>query len=136
MSEPGVPPPPSYVPPPPPPIGPGGSTVSPNRTLMIALSYIWILFIVPFVAEKEDREVQWHARHGLVITIAEIIFWVAFMIVQRVLGHIIGIGCITGCLGPFVFSAAFLALRVLCIIKGINGQRFIIPGVSQYADRF
>ena len=135
MSEPGVPAPPSYTPPPPP-AGPSGSAVSPNRSLMIVLSYIWILFIVPFITEKEDREVQWHARHGLVITIAEIIFWIAFTIIQRVLGHIIGLGCITGCLGPFIFWAAFLALRVLCIMKGINGQRFIIPGISQYADRF
>src|SRR5439155_15761376 len=131
MSEPGVPPPPSYTPPPPP-AGPSGSVVSPNRSLMIVLSYIWILFIVPFIAEKEDREVQWHARHGLVITIAEIIFWVAFTIVQRMLGRIPGLGCITGCLGPFVVWAAFLALRVMCIMKGINGQRFIIPGISQY----
>jgi len=37
---------------------------------------------------------------------------------------------------PFALGAGFLALSVLCIMKGINGQRFIIPGVSQYADRF
>jgi uncharacterized membrane protein len=136
MSEPGVPPPPSYVPPPPPPIGPSGSTVSPNRTLMIALSYIWILFIVPFVAEKEDREVQWHARHGLVITIAEILFWIAYGIIQAILNRIVGgLGCILALLGPLI-GLGFLVVRVLCIMKGINGQRFIIPGVSQYADRF
>jgi|SRR6185369_2500784 len=135
MSEPGVPAPPSYTPPPPP-AGPSGSAVSPNRSLMIVLSYIWILFIVPFIAEKEDREVQWHARNGLVLTIAEIIFWVAYSILHILLNRVFGgFGCIMALLGPLI-SLAFLVLRVLCIMKGVNGQRFIIPGISQYADRF
>jgi len=103
---------------------------------MIVLSYIWILFIVPFIAEKEDREVQWHARNGLVLTIAEIIFWVAYSILHILLNRVFGgFGCIMALLGPLI-SLAFLVLRVLCIMKGVNGQRFIIPGISQYADRF
>lgn len=134
MSEPGVPPPP-YTPPPPPPTAGGPGTVSPNRQVMIILSYIWILFIVPLIAEKEDREVQWHARHGLVITVAEIIIWIAFSILQSVLNRA-GVGCFTGCLGPSIISLGFLVLRILCIMKGVNGERFIIPGISQYADRF
>src|SRR5687768_9624613 len=78
MSEPTVPPPPSYNPPPPPPPSSGGPTgtggyVSPNRNLMIVLSYLGILAVIPLVAEKEDREVQWHAKHGLVLLAAEIV---------------------------------------------------------------
>ena len=135
MSEPGVPPPSSYNPPPPP-AGPPGSVVSPNRTLMIVLSYLGLLCLIPFLVEKDDKEVQWHARHGLVITIGEFAIWFAFWMVQMVLRRFIpGAGCIT-CLVPFALGAGFLALSVLCIMKGINGQRFIIPGVSQYADRF
>ena len=135
MSEPGVPP-TSYTPPPPPPVGPSGPAVSPNRQLMIVLSYLWILFLVPFLAEKDDREVQWHARHGLVLTVAEIAFWIAYTILQVVLDRIIGgLGCIAALLGPLI-GLAFLVIRILCIVKGTSGQRFIIPGVSQYADRF
>jgi hypothetical protein len=29
-----------------------------------------------------------------------------------------------------------LALHVVAIIKGVNGGRLIIPGLSEYADRF
>lgn len=60
MSEPTVPPPPSYTPPPPPPSsgGPAGpGHVSPNRTIMVVLSYLWILALVPLLVEKEDQEV-------------------------------------------------------------------------------
>jgi uncharacterized membrane protein len=135
MSEPGVPPTP-YTPPPPPPAGPSGPAVSQNRQLMIVLSYLWILALIPFLTEKEDREVQWHARHGLVLTAAEFVFWIAYTILQVVLDRIIGgLGCIAGLLGPLIFLG-FLVLRVLCIVKGTSGQRFIIPVISQYADRF
>jgi hypothetical protein len=27
-------------------------------------------------------------------------------------------------------------VHVMAIIKGVNGQRFLIPGVSEYANRF
>ena len=135
MSEPGVPPPPYNPPPPPPPSG-VGPTVSPNRSLMIVLSYLWILFLVPLVAEKDDPEVQWHAKHGMVIFLAEIIVHAIIWVVSTVLGQVVsGLGCAVGMLGPLVWLA-FLVIRILCIMKGVNGQRFVIPGISEYANRF
>ena len=113
-----------------------GGTVSPNRSVMIVLSYLWILAIVPLLVEKDDREVQWHAKHGLVLLVAEIVVWIAITVVSSVLGAVTaGLGCVVSMLTPFV-SLAFLVLHILCIVKGLNGQRFIIPGISQYADRF
>ena len=105
--------------------------VSPNRTIMIVLAYLWILALVPLIAEKEDREVQWHAKHGLVLFVTEIIIWILFSI----LTHIPALGCGIALLGPIIWLV-FLVIRILCIVKGINGQRFIIPGISPYADRF
>lgn len=129
MSEPNVPPPPSYTPPPPP-SGPAPG-VSQNRTLMIVLSYLGLLCLVPLLIEKDDREVQWHAKHGLVITIA-------FVVVGLILGiltHVPFLGCLSAILIPFL-SLAWLIVAILCIMKGVNGERFTLPGVSQYADRF
>lgn len=135
MSEPGVPPPPPYNPPPPPPIG-AGPAVSPNRTIMIVLSYIWILFIVPLVAEKDDPEVQWHAKHGMVLFLAEIVLHVAVFVLRMVLDNIWGgFGCALGLASTFIWLG-FLVVRILAIVKGVNGQRFIIPGISDYVNRF
>jgi uncharacterized membrane protein len=136
MSEPGVPPPPpTYNPPPPPPSG-TAPTVSPNRKLMIVLSYIWILFIVPLIAEKDDPEVQWHAKHGMLIFFAEIAAYIAIFVVRVVLDHVWGgFGCALILL-RLVVGIGFLVLRILCILKGVNGERFIIPGLTQYVSRF
>jgi uncharacterized membrane protein len=124
------------VPPPPPPLPssppPSGGTVSSNRGVMIVLSYLWLLALVPLLVEKDDREVQWHAKHGIVLMIAEIVFWIAVTIVQMALGTILG--CVVGLLS-FVVWIGILVVHVLAIVKGVNGSRLIIPGVSQYADK-
>ena len=112
---------------------PGSSAPSSNRNIMILLSYLWLLALVPLVVEKQDREVQWHAKHGIVLMVAEMIFWVAFQVILFVLGSFLG--CLLGIFAPII-ALGIIVLHIFAIIKGINGQRLIIPGISQYADRF
>ncbi len=97
---------------------------------MVVLSYLWILALIPLLVEKEDKEVQWHAKHGLVLTALEIILWVVFTVISMT-----GIGCIFALISPIVFLI-FVIIRVICIIMGVGGERFLIPGISQYADKF
>jgi len=141
MSEPETPPPPPPGPPEPPQPPSGGPPPSPSasagggegnvNTVMVVLSYLWILALVPLLVEKEDKEVQWHAKHGLVLLVAEIILWVAFTVISM----IPGLGCL-GALAMIPVWIATLVVRVVCIVKGVGGGRFLVPGVSQYADRF
>ncbi|MEJ2085882.1 MAG: hypothetical protein P8Y44_09415 [Acidobacteriota bacterium] len=105
-------------------------SASGNRALMIVLSYLWILFLIPMLVEKNDSEVQWHAKHGLVLTVAEILLQVLFNAIVAT-----GVGCIFAIFIPFIF-VGFAVLRLICIVKGINGERFMLPGISQYADKF
>ena len=79
---------------------PGAAAPSSNRNVMILLSYLWLLALIPLVVEKEDREVQWHAKHGLVLTVAELIFWVAFQVLTFVLGSFLG--CLVAIFAPLV----------------------------------
>lgn len=113
-----------------------GSAPSSNRNLMIVLAYLWILALVPLLTEKNDREVQWHAKHGLVLMVAEIVFWIAFTIVTNILTAVtLGLGCVTVLLAPLI-SLAILAIHIVAIVKGINGQRFIVPGLSEFTEKF
>jgi len=103
---------------------------------MIVLSYLWLLALIPLLTEKEDQEVQWHAKHGIVLMVAEIIIWIALTILSMVLGAITaGLGCVVSLLTP-IFSLVILIVHIICIVKGVNGSRFTIPGISQYADKF
>ena len=111
---------------------PGSGVPSSNRNIMIVLSYLWLLALIPLVVEKDDREVQWHAKHGLVLAVAELIFWVAFQVLLVILGSFLG--CLAAVFAP-VIGLAFLVLHIFAIIKGINGQRLIVPGISEFADK-
>jgi uncharacterized membrane protein len=130
MSEPNVPPPPSYTPPPPPTgtVPPPGGTVSPNRGIMLVLAYLGPLAVVPLVVEKNDPEVQWHAKHGLVLFIAELILNVVIFMITHLVPFL---GCFLWMIWPLV-----LILHIILIVKAINGERFLIPGISEYANRF
>jgi len=135
------PPPPAAPPPPaePPPEAPSptpSGVVSDNRNLWIVLSYLGLLALIPLLVEKEDSEVQWHAKHGLVLAVAEFVgmigLWIVIMIISAISG---GLGCILNLIWP-VIMLAILVLHVMCIMKGIKGERLIIPGVSEFADKF
>ena len=111
---------------------PTSGAPSSNRNVMIVLSYLWLLALVPLVVEKEDQEVQWHAKHGIVLLIAEVILWVVVTILQMALGVILG--CLVASLS-LVLWVGILILHIVAIMKGLKGQRLIIPGVSEYANR-
>ena len=102
-----------------------------NRGIMIVLSYLWLLALVPFLVETEDQEIRWHAKHGLVLLGAEIILF----IVLSALIAVPVLGCV---IMPIwmVLSLGVLILHIVCIVKGIQGNRFLIPQISQFADKF
>jgi uncharacterized membrane protein len=120
------PPPPPPAPPvaPPPPPPPAGQ----RNTGMLVLSYLGLLALIPLIVEKNDKEVQWHARHGLVLTGLFVVATVAVSIVTYMI--------------PFFFFfhtlvwLAWLIVSILGIVKAVNGQRFLIPGISELADKF
>ena len=117
---------------------PAGGTSS-NRSVMLVLSYLGILALVPLLTEKEDREVQWHARHGLVLLAAWIVLAVGlqvfFVVLRQVSGGVDCLGCLISLAMPgMVF--AYLGLAVICMFKALAGQRFLIPGLSPLADKF
>jgi uncharacterized membrane protein len=135
------PPPPAPAPPPAPsedrdasatPVG----KVSENRTVWIVLSYLGLLALIPLLVEREDSEVQWHAKHGLVLLVAEIVVIIALQILIMIVGAISGgLGCVFGLLFPLLLIA-IVVLHIVCIVRGLAGERFTIAGISDFADRF
>jgi hypothetical protein len=108
---------------------------SPNRGVMIVLSYLWLLALVPLLIERRDPEVQWHAKHGLVMMIAELILLFGYTVMTSIVTlRAMGVGCVLSLFLVFGWIGV-LALHVVAILKGVNGRRLTIPGLSAYADR-
>lgn len=101
---------------------------------MLVLSYLGLLALIPLLTKKEDREIQWHAKHGLVLFGAFVAAWILFQIVSYVLPS--EISCLLGCLPWLLIWGAYIAVCILCITKAVKGERFLIPGLSDFADKF
>ena len=102
---------------------------------MIVLAYLWPLALVPLLLEKHDPEVQWHAKHGIVLMIAELILLFGYIMLTSIVSlAALGLGCVLSVFLVFGW-VGILALHVVAILKGINGGRLIIPGLSDYANR-
>jgi len=125
------------TPSPPPP--PSASTSSPsqqsaggdNRTVMVILAYLYFFCLVPLFVEKDDPDLQWHAKNGLLMLGADVLFAVVF----TVLFAVPFLGCLLVPVWALVHFALFV-LRIIAIVKGTQGERLIVPGLSPLADKF
>jgi uncharacterized membrane protein len=108
----------------------------PNRGVMIVLAYLWPLAVVPLLLDKSDPEVQWHAKHGIVLMVAELVLLFAYIMMTSLVSlATFGLGCALSLLLVFGWIAV-LGVHIVAIVKGINGSRLILPVVSEYASRF
>src|SRR5512140_83056 len=104
-------------PPPPPPPGLPPAPTAQRNTPMLVLSYLGLLALIPLVVMKDDREVQWHAKHGLVLTVA----FIALSLGASVMTFLSGLFFF---LNPLVYLG-WLVVSVLAMLKAINGQRLL-----------
>src|SRR3954454_18875802 len=134
---------PSYKPPPPPPPPPGGSYTPPpppppagggpnsDRTIMLVLSYLGILALIPLLVKKDDKEVQWHAKNGLGLTVAWILLWIVIAIVEHFLPSVVSCGI---AVNPRVVAPRFIGGHHQGNLKTAQGGRMRFPVISDFAD--
>lgn len=133
---PATPPPPggeSYTPPPPPPsLPPGGAgPANSDRTVMLVLSYAWLFSLIPLFVKKDDAEVQWHAKNGVVmaaiVTAIDVVFWI--------MGRFFPLLTCLVSFVPCLIFIGYLVLSIMCIVKAVNGQRMRVPVVTDFAEK-
>lgn len=88
-----------------------------ENKLVAALSYIWILFLIPLLVKKDSPFAQFHAKQGLVLVIASFLF--------SLIPFLGWLGNLT------LFFVCFLA-----IIRTVSGQAWEIPYVKDVVKKF
>lgn len=98
---------------------------------MLILSYLAFLGVIPLLFARDDPGVRWHARNGLLLFGAV----AAIALVATLVGTVLpALGCLYAMLMFFVLVLyAFIA--ILAIVKALDGQRLLVPGISKYAGR-
>jgi hypothetical protein len=109
---------------------------SPNRSVMLVLAYLWPLAVVPLLINRDDAEVQWHAKHGIVLMLAELLGALAISVLTSIVTLItFPVGCVLSLFFIFVWVAV-AGLHIAAIVKALGGSRLVIPGLSEHANRF
>jgi len=98
---------------------------------MLILCYLAFLGVIPLLASRDDTEVRWHARNGLLLFGAV----AGIALVATLVGTVLpSLGCLYAMLMFFVLVLyAFIA--ILAIVKALDGQRLLVPAISKYAGR-
>lgn len=105
-----------------------------QRTFMIVCAYLGPLALIPFVAARTDSDAQWHARQGLVMTVAELValgglsVFVGAAVLTR-----FGVG-LALLAGLWLLWVAVVGLHLAAMVTALNGGRFRIPGASSMAE--
>ncbi|BBB31662.1 conserved hypothetical protein [Thermotomaculum hydrothermale] len=124
------PPQPEQTPPPPPTEPQGGEPQNTGdvNVLMAILSYFGIFALIPLFVEKEDEFIQFHAKQGTTLLIAEIVLSIAFFII----GLIPILGCIVAVAEMLIFLALFV-FHIIMMIKASKGEWYKIPYVYDWS---
>ena len=88
-----------------------------------ALSYLFVLAIVPLLFKRQREFVQWHARQGFLLFLAEIII----MIVSPI--------PLLGWLVAFVGWLAAVVLTLLGLAAALTGRYWVMPYLGEYAQK-
>lgn len=107
---------------------------SEGRGPLIVLAYLWVFCLVPLLIEKRDPDVRWHARHGLVLLIAEVVAALAFVFICALAGFVApSLLAHLVLLEPWV-NLLLVWLHVVATWEALHERRLRIPAISHYAD--
>ncbi|MDP3899736.1 MAG: DUF4870 domain-containing protein [bacterium] len=95
-----------------------------KNKVVSALSYIFILCLIPLLLKQTSPYAQFHARQGLTITVAFFIFWV------------IGIIPILGWMVAFFGNIALIIISILGVIKTLDGKAWEIPFIYEWSKKW
>jgi uncharacterized membrane protein len=116
--------------PPPPPVDTYAPARSSEDTVMLILSYLSLLAIIPYVASK-NAEVRWHSKQGLTMTALLMTTTLGLWI----LALLPVVGWIAALARPLV-SLVWMILIVVGIAKALGGERWRMPVISDFVDRW
>jgi uncharacterized membrane protein len=100
-----------------------------RRAAFLILGYLPLLGLAVLAAEKQDREIRWHARNGLLFFAAVTAAGVAATLIGLIFPSL---GCLYGVVMVSVL-VAYCLVTILAVVKALQGERLIVPGLSRHA---
>ncbi len=84
-----------------------------------ALSYVWVLVLVPLLTKRDSEFAQFHAKQGLILFIIEILAGFVFWI--PIIGQLIAL--------------VLLVAAVMGVYKSLNGEWWKMPYIYEWSKK-
>lgn len=97
-----------------------------DRRGMAALGYVGALCVIPLVFARDSQFAQYHAKQGLVLAIIGFILNLVAGLLWRIP---------FGGLLVMIAAVVLLVVSIKGILKALNGEKYEIPVVSEYAAK-
>jgi uncharacterized membrane protein len=103
--------------------------------VLVVFGYLGPLALVSLVASRREF-VKWHAKQGLVLSVTLALSYLVFSLVRFVIDRWLPapIGELFWICVWMVLAGALVAMLV-CIVRGLEGERFKIPLLGELADK-
>ncbi len=114
-----------------------------------AISYIWIVGVIFFFLEKENKFVRFHAMQSIIFGITNTVVMIVLLVVGFVLTFAFGIGgtMVGGGIGTLIsmlvwvvwllfwlIAMALLIGLILAAVRAYQGQKFKLPIIGNIAE--
>ena len=109
--------------------------LSDQDRLLLLFGYLGPLALVSLVASRREF-VKWHAKQGLALSATLVLLYSALRFVQfvaerflwQVFGELLRLALWTTVVGIVI-------AMLVCIVRGLEGERFKLPMLGELADR-
>ena len=104
-----------------------GKDIQENKAIA-AIGYLGILFLVPLLAKKDSPFAQYHAKQGMVLFIADVIWTFCVWIFAWI-----------SVFGRLIITLGWLFILVLLIlglVNALSGKTQPLPVIGKFAEKF
>ena len=113
-----------------------GQELNDQDRVLLVFGYLGPLALVSLMVSRREF-VKWHAKQGLVLSATLVALYLVFKPVHFILDRYLW-----AVFGELFWAAVWMValgvviVMLICIIRGLEGERFKIPMLGDLADRF
>jgi len=112
-----------------------GQEIGDQDRLLLVFGYLGPLALVSLVASRREF-VKWHAKQGLLLSASLVALYAVLRLVHFILDRYFW--AILGEVfwaGVWLVIVGMVVMLLVCIVRGLEGERFKIPVLGDLADR-
>lgn len=102
---------------------------------LAAIGYLWILFLVPLLAKKENEFCQFHGKQGAVLFGAEIVGAIVLFVLSFIIGLVPCAGLIISTILWIAFFGCAVGFSIWGLVKALQGEYWKMPGIAPLAEK-